>query len=195
MPTGLRLERPKTPADKDVAPAKNPAAAGDTAGKEEAGSGNSKRRSTQWDRLDQVIQTTDLLLQSSGFGCVVMDLSGVDARYAHRIPLATWFRFRAAADRTRTSLLVLTRHPCTGSSGEVLLRLRAGTPGGTAVMDSVPVVAEVVRQRFTGQPNSRGMDRVVPIRKPPRAATEAEWCVPSASRKAAGMAKGEQHEP
>ncbi len=156
----------------------------DAATKQKSG----RRTISQWDRMDQVIQTTDLLLQGSGFGCVVMDLSGMEARYAHRIPLATWFRFRAAADRTRTCLLVLTRHPCTGSSGEVMLRMRAGAPLGTSVMTGMPVQVEVMRQRFTGKPGSRGMEKVVSIRKLPLAVTEAEWCAVAASGKRAGVA-------
>lgn len=145
------------------------------------------RRPSPWDRMDKLIQTTDLLLQGSGFSCIVMDLSGVDAHYAHRIPLATWFRFRAAADRTRTVLLVLTSHPCTGSSGEVMLRMRAGTPEGTSAMTGVPVRIERVRQRFTGQPGSRGMENIVSMRKPPQTVTEVEWLAAAASGRAAGV--------
>ena len=176
---------PHSAMQRDVTPSAQPMAKQDEKKSRKAAR---VRSASPWDRMDRVVQTTDLLLQGSGFSCIVMDLSGVDARYAHRIPLATWFRFRAAADRTRTSLLVLTRHPCTGSSGEVMLRLRAGAPGGTTVMTGVPVAVELVRQRFTGQRGFRGLDKIVSIRKPPTPVTEAEWCAPTTSSKAAGVA-------
>lgn len=146
-----------------------------------------------WDRLDQAIRTTDLLLQGGGFSCIVMDLSGVEAEFANRIPLATWFRFRAAADRTRASLVVLTRHACTGSSGEVLLKMQAGVPEGSTVMASVPLVIERMRQRFTGSTPALQAEVVresnlVTMRKPPRSVTKAGWSAACASLKAAGVA-------
>jgi hypothetical protein len=39
----------------------------------------------------------------------VLDLGDTAAEHARRIPLATWFRFRQAADRARTSLVVLAQ--------------------------------------------------------------------------------------
>lgn len=153
--------------------------------------GSSPGGRTTWDRLDQAVRTTDLLLQGGGFSTIVMDLSGVDAEFANRIPLATWFRFRAAADRTRTSLLVLSRHPCTGSSGEVLLRMIAGEPAGDTVLSSIPLHVELARQRFTGsrtgvqEPDRTG--NLVTMRKPPRSATD--WKIPTSSLKAAGLVR------
>ena len=39
-----------------------------------------------WNKLDQAIRTTDLLLQGAGFCCIVLDLSGIEAEFAGRIP-------------------------------------------------------------------------------------------------------------
>ena len=128
-----------------------------------------------WTALDQAIQATDLLLQAGGFSSIVMDMSAIDPEFVHRIPLSTWYRFRAAADRARTALLVLTRHPCTQSSAEVLLRMAARPPGPGTVMQSLPFTVEVLRQRFTGYPSN-----VVAMRKPPRTATAADWTAPTA---------------
>ncbi len=65
----------------------------------------------------------DLLLQSGGFGLVVLDLAGLDPRDAVKIPLTTWFRLRRAVDETRTLLLVLEKEPHAGSSAAVVLDL------------------------------------------------------------------------
>ncbi len=52
-----------------------------------------------WSRLEQALRVTDLLLQAGGFSCIVLDMGSLNAEYALRVPLATWFRFRAAAER------------------------------------------------------------------------------------------------
>lgn len=85
-------------------------------------------RSRPWSRLDQALRAMDLVLQAGGFGTVVLDLSDVAPEFVSRIPLATWFRFRTAAERTRAALLLLTQHPCAQSSAEVVLRTQLGAP-------------------------------------------------------------------
>src|SRR5579863_10416038 len=64
----------------------------------------------------------DLLLQAGGFSAIVLDMAGIAPEHAARVPLATWFRYRAAVERTRASLLLLTQHSCAKSSAELLLR-------------------------------------------------------------------------
>jgi recombination protein RecA len=71
--------------------------------------------------LDQALRAADLLLQAGGFAALVIDLGSTAPEHAARIPLATWFRFRQAADRTRCSLLVLAQEPLTQSSAAVVL--------------------------------------------------------------------------
>jgi hypothetical protein len=74
-----------------------------------------------WPRLEQAIRAADLLLQSGGFAAIVLDLAATAPEHASRIPLATWFRFRQAAARTRCSLVVLDRAPCAQSSAAAVL--------------------------------------------------------------------------
>jgi hypothetical protein len=78
-----------------------------------------KRAAKPWTQLDQALRATDLLLQAGGFAAIVLDLGDTSAEHARRIPLATWFRFRQAADRARTSLIVVAQ-ACTaqGSSAQ-----------------------------------------------------------------------------
>jgi recombination protein RecA len=71
--------------------------------------------------LDQALRATDLLLQAGGFAVLVLDLGSTAPEHAARIPLATWFRFRQAADRTRCSLLVLAQEPLAQSSAAIVL--------------------------------------------------------------------------
>ena len=128
---------------------------------------NSQR---SWSRLDQALRATDLLMQAGGFGALVLDLGSIDPQFATRIPLATWFRFRAAAERTRTAFLLLSQQACAQSSAEVVLRTHLTLPEAGTVLTSVPFSVERVRQRFTPAPSN-----VISMRKPPTRASVAHW--------------------
>jgi len=79
---------------------------------------------SRWEsQLGQMLKVTDLLLQSNGFGMIVLDLSDVPAQSARRIPLASWFRFRRAVEHTPTVLLVLEQQPIAGSCSSVLVKI------------------------------------------------------------------------
>jgi len=74
-------------------------------------------------RLEQVLRTTDLLLESGGFGLIILDLADIPPQSARRIPLTTWFRFRRAVEHKPTILLAIEPHPIAGSCSSLLLQL------------------------------------------------------------------------
>jgi recombination protein RecA len=121
-----------------------------------------------WSRIEQGLRATDLLLQAGGFGALVLDLGGIAPEHVSRIPLATWFRYAAAAERSRTSVVLLTQHACSKSSAGVVLRLHAEAQemhrlSESTVLDGLACTAEVLRQRFVD-----AAPRVVPLHKPPQ---------------------------
>lgn len=75
------------------------------------------------DPIEQALRAADLLLQSSGFGLVVIDLASVSVTLARRIPLTTWFRFRRVVENTPTILLVISTQACAESCASLSLRL------------------------------------------------------------------------
>jgi recombination protein RecA len=112
-----------------------------------------------WSRLEQGLRVSDLLLQAGGFSCIVLDMGSLPAEYALRVPLATWFRFRAAAERLQANVLLLTQHACSRNSAGLVLRLN---PGSVLNRDSTTFTglehkAELSRQRFP-------QDNVLPLR-------------------------------
>jgi hypothetical protein len=118
-------------------------------------------------RLDQALCATDLLLQAGGFAAIVLDLGDMEPAHAMRIPLATWFRFRQAADRTRCSLVVLGKMAYAQSSAAIVLESAPFQPesvGGT-VWRGCMFEARRGRQRFTSQ--------LVTAHKPPASAWSA----------------------
>lgn len=126
-----------------------------------------------WSRIEQALRVTDLILQAGGFSAIVLDMAGIAPEYTSRVPLATWFRYRAAAERTQASILLLAQHPCAKSSGELLLRFEQACPNEVGEADPETVFTgvdhrvEVERRRFT--------TNVVPLRKPPQSANTATW--------------------
>lgn len=113
-----------------------------------AASRNLVRTSQPWKQLDQALRATDLLLNAGGFAAIVLDLGSIAPEYATRVPLATWFRFRAVADSTRTSLLLLSQKPCAHSSAAVLLSLASSSIQGNTVVEFIEYKLEVEKERF-----------------------------------------------
>lgn len=77
------------------------------------------------DALEQVLKVTDLLLQSGGFGMVVLDLGDIPAKSARRVPLTSWFRFRRAIEPAATVLLLIEQESCAKACSSLVLRLQA----------------------------------------------------------------------
>ena len=80
------------------------------------------------DPVEQALRATDLLLQSSGFGMVAIDLAGTAPRMARRIPLTTWFRFRRAVENTPAILLVIGVESCTQSCASLAVEISSQSP-------------------------------------------------------------------
>ncbi|MGC2403363.1 MAG: ATPase domain-containing protein [Acidobacteriaceae bacterium] len=126
-------------------------------------------RKKSWSRLEQGLRAADLLLHAGGFSCIVVDLGSLAPEYALRVPLATWFRFRAAAERLQSNVLLLTQHACSRNSAGLVLRL-----AHTSVIDDKTILAglehraELTRQRFVP-------DNVFSLRKPPQNVSSTTW--------------------
>jgi hypothetical protein len=78
--------------------------------------------------LERAFKATDLLLQSGGFGLVVLNLTDVAAKFTRRIITSWWFRFRLAIENTPTVLLVVTAVSCTRSCAALVLEVENEGP-------------------------------------------------------------------
>lgn len=124
-----------------------------------------------WTCLDQSLRATDLLLQAGGFAAIVLDLGDIAPEHGYRIPLATWFRFRQAADRVRCALVVLGMRPYAQSSAAVVLQCSSAQAeqAGSTVLQGLQFRVE--RQRERAAPAN------LRIRKPPVStwSADAAW--------------------
>jgi hypothetical protein len=109
------------------------------------------KTSQPWVKLDQAIRATDLLLQSGGFAAIVLDLGNEKIEHGRRIPLATWFRFRQATDRTRSCLIVLCKSPYAQSSAAVVLECQPSSveSGTGTVVQRFSYSVQRRRERFS----------------------------------------------
>jgi hypothetical protein len=120
-------------------------------------------------RLEQVLRATDLLLESGGFGLIVLDLADVPPQAARRIPLTTWFRFRRAVEHKPTILLAIEQQPIAGSCSSLLLRLEVPStqysvlssrktsddqnlPAHSRLLTGLEINVELVRSRLERKP-------------------------------------------
>jgi hypothetical protein len=92
--------------------------------------------------------------------------------FVSRVPLATWYRYRAAAERTQSSILLLTQYACAKSSAELVLQLHSAEPicDESTVFSGIRPHAEIMRQRYPPAASN-----VVPMRKLPRREDGATW--------------------
>ncbi len=78
-------------------------------------------------RLERAFKATDLLLQSGGFGLVVLNLADVSAKCARRIVSSWWFRFRRVLENTPITLVVITPVACVRSCARMVLEVNKET--------------------------------------------------------------------
>jgi hypothetical protein len=115
--------------------------------------------------VEQALRVTDLLLQSGGFGLVVIDLGDTPLKMARRIPLASWFRFQRAVEHTATVLFVISQVPCAQTCASLLLKvsgkklsafscqLSANTsPAHAQLLDGLQIQGELLRSRLDRKP-------------------------------------------
>jgi hypothetical protein len=129
-------------------------------GERSSASGSPRTQKSSERRLEQVLKATDLILQSGGFGLIVLDLAGITEKFARRIPLASWFRFQRAVEHTKSALLVVSQSPCAQTCAAMAIFIEQSTisiqqsakPAHAELLEKIQSVAEVVRSRWQRKP-------------------------------------------
>ena len=112
-------------------------------------------------RLEQVLKATDLILQSGGFGMIVLDLAGVAERFVRRIPLASWFRFQRAVEHTKSALVVVSETPCAQTCAALGMEIKhsafstqhSGKPAHAELLEGTQIAVEITRSRLERKPS------------------------------------------
>jgi hypothetical protein len=98
--------------------------------------------------LEQAFKVTDMLLQSSGFGLIVVDLGSIAERFVRNVPLSSWFRFSRVVEKQATALVFIEQQPHATSCAGLVLRMTAepATFSGKLIT-KFNLKAEVMRTR------------------------------------------------
>lgn len=98
--------------------------------------------------MEQAFKTTDMLLQSGGFGLIVVDLSSLVERLVRKVPLTTWFRFSRVVEKQRAALVFLEQQPHATSCAGLVLGLKAKPAMWSGkLLAQFTLEAEIVRAR------------------------------------------------
>ena len=96
--------------------------------------------------LEQAFKVTDILLQSSGFGLIAVDLSGIPERVVCKVPLSSWFRFSRVIEKQPAALVFIAQEAHATSCAGLVLRV-ASEPSAFAgnLLTQLNLKVEVVR--------------------------------------------------
>jgi len=98
--------------------------------------------------LEQAFKVTDMLLQSSGFGLIAVDLSGIAEKFAHNVPASTWFRFSRVVEQQPTALVFIEQEPhATSCAGLVLKLMSEPAEFSGNLLTKLNFKVEVIRTR------------------------------------------------
>ena len=114
--------------------------------------------------MEQAFKSADLLLQGSGgFGLLALDLAGVPEKFVRKVPLSTWFRFRAVVEKLSAPLVVLTPYPVVGTCSSLTVNLSgaqirwsrptAGSPAHARLAVGLDFDVEVAARRSLKKPS------------------------------------------
>ena len=98
--------------------------------------------------LEQAFKVTDMLLQSSGFGLIVVDLSDIAEKIVHNVPPSSWFRFSRVVENQPTALVFVSQQPHATSCAGMVLKVAAGPATFSAkLLTNFNLNADVLRTR------------------------------------------------
>ncbi|MBS1852819.1 MAG: hypothetical protein JST79_18090 [Acidobacteria bacterium] len=98
--------------------------------------------------LEQAFKAADMLLQSGGFGLIVVDLSDIAEKVVNKVPPSSWFRFSRVAENQATALVFLAQRPHATSCAGMVVQLKAAAATFSGkLLTNFTVNAELIRTR------------------------------------------------
>ncbi|MGO9403095.1 MAG: hypothetical protein ACLPVW_06440 [Terriglobales bacterium] len=131
-----------------------------------------------WDRLDQGLRATDLLLNTGGFRAIVLDMGDVGPEQARRVPLASWYRFRLQAEKSHAILLLVTQTACASSCASVALRCREADERWQSANEAaigLPLLTGFRYQISADRKRGSAPELFLPLKKKPVSVAATSW--------------------
>jgi hypothetical protein len=95
------------------------------------------------------ITAAEMILQSGGFGLVVLDLADIVGRKQSLIPDPAWFRYRRAVENTPTALLVVGSQTLSASCAMLVLEMEPGKPRWAGREGAPPIASPLLGLEIT----------------------------------------------
>jgi hypothetical protein len=95
------------------------------------------------------ITAAEMILQSGGFGLVVLDLADIVGRKQSLIPDSAWFRYRRAVENTQTALLAIGSQTLSASCATLVLEMELGKPRCGGKEGAPPIAAPLLGLELT----------------------------------------------
>jgi recombination protein RecA len=125
------------------------------------------RTKTKLPPLEQAFKVTDILLQSSGFGLIAVDISGIGEQIIRKVPLSTWFRFSRVIEKQSAALVFIGQEPHATSCAGLVLRVQSDPAAFSGkLLTSFNLKVEVVRC---------GTKKAVGSEKSPAFSLKTQW--------------------
>jgi hypothetical protein len=98
--------------------------------------------------LEQAFKVTDMLLQSGGFGLIVVDLNDIAEKVVRKIPISSWFRFSRVVENQQTALVFVEQQAHATSCAGLVLKLAAAPATFSGkLLTNVTLNVDVIRTR------------------------------------------------
>lgn len=98
--------------------------------------------------LEQAFKVTDMLLQSGGFGLIVVDISDIAVGAVRKIPISSWVRFSRVVEHRETALVLIEQQPHATSYARSVLKLGAARAAFTGkLLTGFTLNADAIRAR------------------------------------------------
>lgn len=119
------------------------------------------------------ITASEIILQSGGFGLVVLDLADIVGRKQSLIPDSAWFRYRRAVENTPTALLAIGPQTLSASCAALVLEMEPGKPRWAGREGAFPIASPLLGLEITVRKR-----KPVPSGKTPRITTSLTHDIP-----------------
>jgi hypothetical protein len=131
-----------------------------------------------WASLDRALRATDLLLNAGGFRIIALDMGDVRAEQVRRVPLASWYRYRLQAEKSRTLFLLLAQTPCANSCASVVLHCTKADERwdyATGIQNGLPLLTGLQYRVSADRKRASAREFVDPFGKKPVSTAQTTW--------------------
>jgi hypothetical protein len=118
-----------------------------------------EKNQTRRSPLEQAFKFADILLQSTGFSLIAVDLGNISERIVRRVPLTSWFRFSRVIEKQPAALVFIEQEPHATSCAGLVLKVTASAGFQGKLFTGLDLKIDIVRGNEKKPVHSSGRER------------------------------------